>query len=429
MSKTTLLWLFIYVGGLLTSFIKGPIYGLLTYIFTFYTQLSWAGKYLMEGRWSLLSSIVMLFSYILWKNKEGKASHLKIPQMKFLILFFINMLFVSLFAVSPEANTDTIIAFVKISILYYFMILIIQEKKKYKMFLWLQLWGNFLFSWQGYHEETVRGRLEGIGGPGTSTSNGLANHLIMILPFINNFILFGYRLEKIAACLAAPFILNAIILCNSRGAYLGIIAMGILALIRANKEIRKKILVGLAMGSILFFQLTDQNFWERIITFNNPEEDSSITERFETWHAALVLIKDKPLGVGGDGWLHLSPVYIPGIVEQHGGIERSVHNSYLQVATNYGIQGVIIYFMFISSTLLELRKIRKRYGTKNDQFFHAESTGIELAIWGFLIAAFFGARPYFEAFFWYSALGCALSNIQQSEINDILKEKRTVVVS
>ena len=415
MSKTQILWILIYFGGLMTAYIRGPIYGLLVYMYTFYTQFSWAGSF-KSYRWSLLASLAFAGAYIFKKSSAKQLSHFRMPQLKWLILFILNMAFVSAFAVDPDANKDTIFDFCKLTVLYYLIIGTVLEKIHYRMFLWLQLWGNYLFSWQGYHEGTSHGRLEGIGGASTNTSNGLANHLIMILPFLNNFFFYGNKYEKAAAIWCAPWILNALILCNSRGAFLGMIAIAMIALFRADRQNRKKIIIGMILGGLLFIYLADDRFWKRMDTISDENTQSS--SRIETWIGALEMIKDHPLGAGGDGWLHYSPVYIPEIIAHYNGMLRSVHNSYLQVATNYGIQGFLIYLLFISHTLLELHKIRKRIGAENDHFYHTESSAIEMAIWGFLVAATFGARPYFEAFIWFSALGSALSNIQQSEIQD-----------
>ena len=426
MFKTTLVWLCIYISGIFISFVKGPIYALLVYMFTYFTQFSWAKPYIRE-RWSLYASIATLVVYLIKKNSEIKLSHFKVPQMKWLVLYLINMLLVTPMAVNPTHNFNTIIDFVKLIVIYYLIVAIVRTKLHYKTVLWLQLWGNYLFGWQAFHKgRTGGGRLEGIGGPQTSTSNGLANFMVMILPFLNSFFFYGNKWEKIAAVYAAPWILNAIILCNSRGAFLSMLVVAVLCIFRASKKNRKKIIVGLILGIILFIQLADERFWIRMDTINDPNQEGS--GRLETWAAALRMIGDHPLGAGGGGWLYYSPVYIPDIVDAHEGELRSVHNSYLEVATNYGIQGAFFYFAFIASTLLQLRKMRKRSGAEGDLFYHAESTAIELAIWAFLIAATFGARPYFEAFYWYSALGCALNNIQLSDIADRMNKQARATV-
>ncbi len=116
MYKTGIMWLLLYVGGLSSSFIKGPIFGLLTYMFTFYTQFTWAkspSNTLGLHRWSMYASIVVLVSYIIKRGNQERLPYFKMPQMKWLILIMVNMLFVSFFAANPAKNEVVIIDFVK----------------------------------------------------------------------------------------------------------------------------------------------------------------------------------------------------------------------------------------------------------------------------------------------------------------------------
>jgi putative inorganic carbon (HCO3(-)) transporter len=405
----------------LASFSKGPIFGLLTYYYTYYTQFTWGRQYMRE-RWSFYVSIAVLLSYLLKKNAEKYLSHFEMPQLKWLIFYIVNMVFVGFFAVDPDGNKKELVAVVKLTVLYYLTICIVRTKLHYKMFLWVQVWGNFLFGWHSYGKKLTGGRLEGVGGPQTRTSNDLANHLVMILPFFSNMFFSGSKWEKIAVICAAPWVINALVLCNSRGAFLGMLAMAFMSLARAPKKIRKKMLFGVILGGILFVHLADDRFWERMDTLKEGTEKSS--GRIEAWKGAIPLIEDHPFGVGGNGFVYLSPVYIPEIVAAHNGEKRSVHNTYLKVITNFGIQGFALYVAFIVSTLRQLRNMRKRTGSKNDNFYHMESTAIEISIWGFLITATFGSRPYFETLFWYCSIASALNNIQQSELKDMLKKEK-----
>jgi len=421
MSKTAVVWLIIYVGGLLYAFIGGPIIALLTYIFTFYTQFSWASEIMQfMPRLSLYAGIVFLASYILTKGTTGSISHGRMPQLKWLILIIINMLLLTPFAAWPEENEKTVIAFVKIIVLYYLIIKSVQNKLHYRMFIWLQLWGNYLFGWQAYGSNLTAGRLEKIGGPGTNDANGLANHMIMIIPFIGNMFFHGKKWEKIATIWATPFILNTIILCRSRGSFIAIIAMAVSAILFTQKGImRIKMVLGLILGSILFIQLTDPQFWERIQTINSYEKDGSAMERLESWKSAMRMIGDYPLGKGGGGWEAYSPIYIPEVIQSYGGKTRSVHNTFLMMATDWGIQGLVLLLLFLVSTFLELHKIRKRTGTDDDRFYHTESVAIEVSLIGFLTAALFGNRIYAEGLYWYCAIAVALSNIQQNALLEV----------
>ena len=348
--------------------------------------------------------------------------YMKMPQMKWLLLIVLNMLLVTPFAADPGANQAAITSFAKILGLYYLIICIVQNKMHYKLFIWVQVWGNFLLGWHAFTRgKFTGGRLENIGVPGARGSNLVASHLLLILPFVGTWVLFGSKWERLAAIVAAPFVINALILCRSRGAFLAIAVMGLVAGLLAKKGVRVKIVVGLLLGGILFVQLTDPGFWTRIRTIKTYQQEGSAMGRIASWKRAIDMIGDYPLGKGGGGWEAYSPIYIPEIVASHRGQRRTVHNTFLMMATDWGIQGLFCLVAFLIGTIRELHRIRKRRGTNDDQFYHLESMTIEIAIIGFLVGATFLNRIYAEGFYWYCALTTALSNIQQSELLEIAK--------
>ena len=427
MSQTALMWLALYLGGMASAFLRGPIFGLLTYMYTFYTQFSWA-KGAPHYRWSFFAAIGILIIYFLKKNSLTKLSYMRMPQMKWLILVFINMLCVTPFAVNPAANKIVVIDFFKLVLLYYLIICCVQSKMHYKLFIWVQVWGNFLFGWQAFDRgKGSGGRIENIGGPGIKNSNSLANHLITVFPFLGNMVLFGNKWERIGAVVAAAFIANGVILCGSRGAFMGVVTILILTLIfyrkGVGKGVRIKIVIGIILGSIAFSQLAPESFWARMNTIDDYEEDGSATGRLDTWKGGIEMLQDYPLGKGGDAWYSFCSAYIPDVVSSHHGEARSMHNSYLQMATSWGVQGLSLLLVFFYTTIAELHRMRKRSGTNNDMFYYTESIAIEVSLLGFFVGAIFGSRIYSESIYWYCAIATALSNIQQSEIIDNNKVK------
>jgi O-antigen ligase len=115
------------------------------------------------------------------------------------------------------------------------------------------------------------------------------------------------------------------------------------------------------------------------------------------------------LGLGGGGYDKLSPIYVPRAVKEAGGQERTVHNTYLWIATDWGLQGLVVFFGLVGATIISLHKIRRRTA---DQRIMLESFALEVGFWAFLGAAFFVNRTYSEMLYWIPALTAILSNIQ-----------------
>jgi len=293
----------------------------------------------------------------------------------------------------------------------------VDTKKKYKYFIWMQLWGNLYLGYRAKTVgKTVQGRLEGIGGPRTNTSNTLSSHILLFLPILGNLILLGNKWEKIVSIIALPLIGNMFVQCNSRGAFLGGGVMAMIGLVAAHKKIRLKMLIGMLVCMLGVYIFAFERVTSRLETIENYEEDGSAMGRMESWAGAIDLLENHPLGAGGGGFKYYSHQYIPEIVAAHGGQPRSVHNTYLEIATNFGIQGIFLFMMLLFHTFYELYRIRKRTGTQDDVFYNTESTAIALGLIGFLVSAIFGVRIYAENMYWYLALASSLSNIQKMEL-------------
>jgi O-antigen ligase len=197
-----------------------------------------------------------------------------------------------------------------------------------------------------------------IGSADTLNDNLAAAHLLTVLPIMCVFALTAKdKRLRVLAVVAAPFIVNTFILCNSRGATVGLAAGFLMAILAARTGYRGR-MIGVAIAvSILFYVLADPQFIERQQTIT---DDDAGAERIETWQGASRLLMDHPLGVGGGGFEYLSPVYIPAIVEKYDGERRSVHNTYMLVATEWGIQGFLLYAGFLGTTFWMLHRVRRR---------------------------------------------------------------------
>jgi len=161
----------------------------------------------------------------------------------------------------------------------------------------------------------------------------------------------------------------------------------------------------------------DPQFMERQMTTLAQEKDTAQSHRIISWKGSLNLIMDHPLGTGGGGFIALSPIYIPEIVDVHRGEKRNVHNTYLQAAAEWGVLGAIFLLMFLVTTLRELHRMRKDFPkTPEEERLQAESVAIEMSLIGFMVAGMFITRLYAEAFYWLAALTGVLRNIYAKEL-------------
>ncbi|RKX68410.1 hypothetical protein DRP53_10830, partial [candidate division WOR-3 bacterium] len=394
MSKTAIAWLLIYSGGAILALVKHPIYGLLTYLFDYFNHpplYRW-GRGLPRLRWSFFIALITLISFILHKSKFRKTKASSFKWMLALIGIMVFVTYTS--AVSVEESQFYLIKFVKFAVLYFLIVKIVQAEREYRLFIWAIILGCFLLGWRAYRAPSLlHGRLEGIGGPDTKESNMLP--LLMIIPFsfVGFYLFIGRKWEKVLSIIVAPFLLNTIILCSSRGGVIALSVTAFMMLILGMRSLKFKVILIAVLGIVLFFNLVDQRFIERITTLHQPTEVDTAQERLETWKGAWRLMLDHPLGVGGGGFDLLSPVYIPEVVQRHGGQLRTVHNTYLLAGSDWGFAGLGLFILFLTSGLLQLHRVRWKLKDPRNRYY-IESQALEAAFLGVLAGSIFVNRLY-----------------------------------
>jgi O-antigen ligase len=282
-----------------------------------------------------------------------------------------------------------------------------------------------------FEGERVHARLEGIGANDAFEANQFALLIVGILPMMLPLILRGRKHEKIVCLIFLPFILNAFILCNSRGAAVAMLAGLVYAtFVVADKLLRKRMIIAVICIFPLFLYLTDQEYITRISTFWNTKEtiegDDALSElssgRTEIWVYGLRMVKDHPLGAGPNSFKHLARYYMPPeLLSFKPGVKygiRAAHNTYLQILVEQGYLGFLIWITLCIHTLLILMKSAKKLKSldRSDTFMGYTIFGLNFSFFCSLIGGLTMSRIYYEFFWWQVALSVvAASIITESE--------------
>jgi len=251
-------------------------------------------------------------------------------------------------------------------------------------------------------------RLEGVGAPAAQTSNSLANVLLVTLPLAGSLFIQKSWKWKTVAIVASPLILNVLLLCNSRGAFLGLIGTGLSFVLIAKGKTRKRALQTMALGSIvLFFLLGDPDIMNRFVTtFTGSEErDSSASSRLMFWQAGLRMLSDYPLGAGGGAFkFTLGSRYLSILAGVQDADSRSLHNGFMTEATDWGIQGLLLKLLAFGVALSIAYRTAEK--CRREERIQDALLGLCLATTaiGYLIHCFFGAFFDHEWGYWILAL-------------------------
>lgn len=274
-----------------------------------------------------------------------------------------------------------------------------------------------------------RGRLEGIRLPGASDSNGLSGLLTMGM-MIAAYLFLASSSKwglKIAVLLGSVLILEVLLRCNSRGAFLALIAGTGWLLFRAQGASRKKVLVVCLLGGILFLmQAKDVKIWERFssIFVSAEERDASALGRIETWKAAVKMIGDYPFGSGGEAAFNSNRGLA--YIAQYRDEFRAVHNGFLDIAAGWGVQGFLLFSLAIGFAVLANHReliFNRREGTDDDVLLGAT---VEAVLVSQGVVAVFISSLDNEWFYWCITLLLLYGVCRLPEIDGDVEEAEAV---
>jgi len=216
-----------------------------------------------------------------------------------------------------------------------------------------------------------------------------------------------YRLLVIAA---GALIVNALVLMNSRGAYLGLLVGAAYYMLRLFmtgpniKHFRLKVIATCLAGLLSLSIVVDQSAINRFLSLTT---DADLTTEQETgstrvffWLAAFEMAKDFPLGRGFQSFTLNSDQYIPEGVNTGSSRNRAVHSSWFQALTEVGFPGTGLFIIMLAMTSRALIKTRRHCAGKNDISGLFTITAIEAACLSYLISMTFLDRMRAEALYW-----------------------------
>jgi O-antigen ligase len=216
---------------------------------------------------------------------------------------------------------------------------------------------------------------------------------------------------RAGAAYVAAASLHVILLSESRGAYLGILAMGCLAAVLIPKN--GKTILTFFLIAVLGMALAGESVRKEFATIFADKLDDSAASRPRVWSAAYQTMMDYPLlGVGPNNF---------GVVSANYGVEegRAAHNLYLQVGADCGITGLTLLL------LLYLRSLKAcfsliHWSTEKmmamDPVIAIAVTGAFIGLVGYMVHSIFSAHvaietPYLAMLIGAAALRCHVGNV------------------
>ncbi len=405
------------------AFTRHPIWALYFYLGTTYVfpPGRWWGYMFGDFRWALVSAVVTVLAVAFHRGKlNNKPLWLaNVPALA--ILFYAAvMLLQSPWALSAVDHGNATVQWIKYLIAFWFVYRVVDTPERVRDLMFAHVLGCALLGIYALTTGRVGDRLDGVGGPGLDDSNTLGMYFATAGIVGLGLLLAesGWRRWVTLASLA--LVMNGLVLTNTRGALLGLIAGGLFIAVFRSKVHRRFFWVLAAFGCIGFYSILDKAFIERMLTIShaaahadNEEADSSARSRMVIIEAQWKMFLDHPLGTGRKGTAALSPRYMEErwlTVDATGAAQRSSHNTFMTALVEQGLVGALLYLWVNAWILVAAMRLNRLERAHRD----ARVTTWGAAIGGALVVIFVSGNTadflMAEVFFWLCA---ALVSLQQ----------------
>jgi hypothetical protein len=405
------------------AFTRHPIWALYFYLGTTYVfpPGRWWGYVFGDFRWALVSAAITVLAVAFHRGKlNNKPPWIANAPALAIVLYAVVMVLQSPWALSATDHGNATVQWIKYVIAFWFVYRVVDTPERARDLMFAHVLGCALLGIYALMTGRAGDRLDGVGGPGLDDSNTLGMYfatagIVGLGLFLTES---GWRRWVTLACLA--LVMNGLVLTNTRGALLGLIAGGLFVALFRSKAHRRLFWVVAAFGCIGFVSILDKAFIERMWTISHAAAhaddegaDSSARSRMVIIEAQWRMFLDHPLGTGRKGTAALSPRYMEErwlTVDATGAAERSSHNTFMTTLVEQGVVGAVLYLWLNAWILVAVLRLNRLERTHGD----ARMTTWGAAIGGGLVVVFVSGNTadflMAEVLFWLCA---ALVSLQQ----------------
>ncbi|WP_445426517.1 O-antigen ligase family protein [Alishewanella sp. HL-SH06] len=411
MSKFALLFILVFFGGIIATLVYSPVAAFVLYQLVYFLnpESRWWAVSIPDIRYSFITAIFVLIAVIVkFKTLSEKALWREQVTFKWLLLMLFTYYFTYFIALLPDVHWSFTFEYTKLVIIIFCAYKLLNTPKALTAAIWSYIIGA---TYIGYVAtitgRTNFGRVEGIGMIDGADSNMTAIALVPALIILIYYAWTGSLKVRILSALCAAYIVNGLVLINSRGAFLGAVVGGgffLLHMIFSKYQEKGQRLIAILVivfGSSGALYLTDETFWSRMETLQNVEDGAaSGSHRVDFWLATFDVVDKYPLGVGIEGYTFISKEFLPEHYFENRKIGKAVHSTWFQILGEVGWLGFTIFVLIIISVFKATNKLKGflvEHGEQRSYFF---VLALEAALLGYLVSASFIDRGRAVILYW-----------------------------
>jgi putative inorganic carbon (HCO3(-)) transporter len=306
--------------------------------------------------WGVLSDlyyayIIAALTCISWIVSPTEKKHLPLTPLVILTLLFSAwMTITSCFALAPAEDVwDRWVQVQKILFMCFVGYALTTSRKRVDQLVWVVTLAVGAWGVKGAISVALHGGASsGIHGPDggvASDNNAFGLTLVMILPLlfyhwhiaVNRHLRRGLMVMGFLICVA-------IIFTYSRGALVGLCAMGVVFWLRSRAKIATGALI-LVVG-LSVYSFAPQHWFDRMATIQDYENDGSATSRIDLWNVSLRIAELHPVFGGGfrvTYWPNITNPMLDGTFLHRLDKPRAVHSIWFDALSEHGWIGLIFF--------------------------------------------------------------------------------------
>ena len=413
--------------------------GLLLFTATLYFRPQDSIPFLAVIPMSDTTALFALAALVVGRLNRGQFVTRVTPELAAVLGLAGVMLFTAPFSIWPGGAVKTFTdLYLKVVLIFVLIINTLTTPKRVERFMWVVVAGcsylafRAVFDYARGFNLIENGRVQGAVGGMFQNPNDLALNMVSIMPLAA---LLAIRATSIPTKLLAGggafLMIGATILSQSRGGFVGLVAMLVVFAVYVGRR-RPAFIAAGGLAVVLALPLVPASYWERVSSITDDSLDASGSRDArrvllgEAWRAFLAY----PLtGVGAGNFSAYDP---RGRAEPW----QETHNAVLQVASELGIAGLLLFLYLVSRAALAGRQtarlLRRAAGTPRRRrwgaapppaappgvvtpdevaLFDVHSAAMNAAIAGWFFSALFASVAYHWTFYYLLALAVAPRDI------------------
>ena len=297
-------------------------------------------------------------------------------------------------ALEPSEAWSGFVDFAKVITMFIVMINVVRTELRLRLLIWLSLLVGIVLS-VGALSDYLQGRFDprgqrivGLIRHGLfENPNDLALYLVTLIPLALGLLFIARSISrKLFYGLCALLMVAGTVVTLSRGGFLGLACASFVMVWKIGRRNRIAVVALFLLAGVIFFLALPPEFIGRLLSNAGEAEASAVARQNLLGRSIYVTLTHPLLGLGMNNFP---------IVSIH---DQVTHNAYTQVSAEMGIPALIIYVLFLLSSLKRLRAVeRETYDSRARTRVYYLSIGLQASLVGYMVSSFFASVAYL----WY----------------------------